>query len=731
MKKPTPGTHKPLLALTLYALAGTAGHSAAALAQSEDALPTVLVTARLRPESQAQVPASMAVLSGETLTEERLASLGALDRRVVNLQLGNLNGTPTLFMRGVGGGGRQVGFEPRTGVYVDGVFMNAPPMSDSLLLDLARVEVLRGPQGSLYGQNTDAGNLNLITREPGATRQLETLLRGDDRGGQHLAVAGDLPLNEDTLALRSSVNLTRSRGVVHNSYDHQRPDAVDEAGARTRLLWRIAPDLRADFSADASLHADDFPTGEARSNINGSGPANPASPYTVALNSPQRNDLRNRGAAANLQWQLSDMQLDAIIARRQSSRRWQVDLDYSTLDGMTLDFTDQYRRDSQELRLRSTQDERALSWLIGFYSFQQQSDSSRATDAQSQASLLNPNLQDGDQLLVLPRLQQQSEALFGSLGYALSRQLKLDAGLRWLRLQRTLNFDQSASSGFQQLGFANVSDVREHAREQQLLPDLALSWQLQPQLRAYLRYAQGSKSGGYNAEAVISPATAPNAFGTETVRSYEVGLKGLQWRQRVRADLAFFLADYSDYQVSQFQLQGSTVLPVMGSAGKLRSYGPELEVQAQLAEGLSLQSSAAWLHAWYQDFRDGGGPGVDFSGNRAEYAPRWNLSNSLQYRHPWQWHQLAWLEAALTYSWRSGFYTQPSNLPAFAADSRSLLSARLGVADAGERLRLTAYADNLLDERYTETLNRGTLGTYYGRYGQPRTIGLQLQWRYD
>ncbi|SEQ19920.1 TonB-dependent Receptor Plug Domain [Solimonas aquatica] len=731
MKKPTPGTNKPLLALTLYTLAGAAAYSTAARAQSEDALPTVLVTARLRTEPLAQVPASMAVLNGETLAEERLDSLGDLDRRVANLQLGSLNGTPTLFMRGVGGGGRQVGFEPRTGVYVDGVFMNAPPMSDSLLLDLARVEVLRGPQGSLYGQNTDAGNLNLITREPGATRQLETLLRWDDRGEQHLAAAGDLPLREDTLALRSSVNLTRSRGVVRNSYDHERPDAVDEAGARTRLLWRIAPDLRADFSADASLHADDFPTGEARSNISGSGPANPASPYTVSLNSPQRNDLRNRGLGARLQWQLSEMQLEAITARRLSSRRWQVDLDYSTLDGMTLDYIDQYRRDSQELRLRSTQDDGALSWLVGVYTYQQQSDSSRATDAQSQANLLNPNLQDGDRLLVLPRLRQHSEALYGSLGYRFTSQLQLDAGLRWLQLRRALAFDQNATSGFQQLGFANLSDVHERNREHALLPDVALSWQLQPQLRAYLRYAQGSKSGGYNAEALVSPATAPNAFDTETVRSYEVGLKGWQWRQRLSADMAFFLADYSDYQVSQFQLQGSTVLPVMSNAGKLRSYGPELELRAQLAPGLSLQSSAAWLHAWYQDFRDGGGPGVDFSGNRAEYAPRWNLNNSLQYRRPWQWHQLAWLDAALTYSWRSGFYTQPSNLPPFAADSRSLLSARLGVADAAERFRLTAYADNLLDERYTETLNRGTLGTYYGRYGQPRSVGLQLQWRYD
>ena len=150
----------PALGAVLLSLSALSAH-----AQNENTAPAnvaaeaveldpVTVTARLRAESEQRVPVSMAVVSGEALVDEGRFTLSDLDSRVANLQIGDLNGTPTIFLRGVGGGGRQVGFEPRTGLYIDGVFMNQPPLADALLLDLDRVEVLRGPQAACSGRTT-------------------------------------------------------------------------------------------------------------------------------------------------------------------------------------------------------------------------------------------------------------------------------------------------------------------------------------------------------------------------------------------------------------------------------------------------------------------------------------------------------------------------------------------------------------------------------------------------
>ena len=672
----------------------------------------------------------MAVVDGETLAAEGRSSLGELDSRVANLQLGDLNGTPVLFLRGVGGGGRQVAFEPRAGIYIDGVFMNVPPLTDALLLDLERVEILRGPQGSLFGQNTVSGAVSLVTREPGEEFSVESLMRLGSSGEQRLAAAVDLPLLEQELLFRMSGNLARARGETVNLQNGERLDAFREASGRMRLQWRAAPGLRADLSADMAYHGDDFPTGEAFSNTLNDGPdANPGA-FTVALDTPQRDDLRSQGVAGTLRWDSPLGELTSISAWRSSERRWAVDLDYSPADGSRLDYVDRYSRLSQELRLASRPSDSPLSWLGGLYAYRQTADSYRPLFAGQDIKMFVPPLNPGDTLVVSPEIETDSSALFGSIGYALSADLRLDAGLRLLTLRRRLDYTQESSAGYQSLGVLPVDHAKRRETENAWLPDVAVSWDLDAAMTAYARYARGSKSGGFDADILGSARTDPTSFGEETVDSYEIGLKGWWLGGRLNTNLALFLAEYRDYQVSQFQPVGNNlVASVMANAGKVRSYGPELEILARPMRGLTLQNSTAWLRSEYVSFQDGGGPGTDFSGNETEFAPRWSSNTTLEYR--WLPRDSIIATGAISYSWRSRYFTQPSNLPAFEADIRRLLGMRLGVADADGQLDLVLYADNLLDERYVETINRGSLGTIYGRYGQPRSFGLQIQYRYQ
>lgn len=693
----------------------------------------VTVMARLRPESEQRVPVSMAVVEGDALADEGRSSLGDLDSRVANLQLGDLNGTPAVFLRGVGGGGRQVAFEPRTGIYLDGVFMNVPPLTDALLLDLERVEVVRGPQGSLYGQNTVSGAISLVTREPGEQFSVQGLARVDDLGEQRLALAADLPLVSDQLLLRLSGDLARADGVVRNVLDGRHMDASKDSGFRARLQWRVAPGLRADFAADTATHKDDFPTGEARSSGNGQGPDENPEPYTVALDAPQRDDLRSSGVSATVNWDNSLGTLTSISSWREAARNWLVDVDYSTADGAQSDFSDRYQRFSQELRLASQSADVGPSWLGGAYAFRQIADSVRHFAVGDDIAAFAPPLSPGDVLTVLPRVVTDSFAVFGSLGYRLRPDLRLDAGLRLVTVQRHLDFTQQATSGFSAAGFTPFGPVEKSTRETAALPDLALSWDINPDRTGYVRYARGSKSGGFDAEPLSGGRTDPPEFGDESVDSVELGLKSRWPLYGLTTNLAFFLAEYRDYQVSQFRPtgDGNVNVPVISNAGKVRTYGPELELFARPLNDLSVQISAAWLHAEYAEFVDGGGAGVDFSGNRTEFAPRWTVNSALEYDRPVEWGAIAHLNAALSHAWRSRFYTQPSNREAFHADPRSLLAARIGVRNASGRVALSLYGDNLLDDRYSESLNRGTLGTLYGRLGAPRTFGLQLQFQID
>lgn len=688
-----------------------------------------MVTARLRAEAEQQVPVSMAVVSGEALAEEGRFTLSDLDSRVANLQIGDLNGTPTVFLRGVGGGGRQVGFEPRTGFYIDGVFMNQPPLADALLLDLDRVEVLRGPQGSLFGQNTDSGAISLVTKEPGENLSVQAVLRVDDRGEQRIGLAQDMPIIAKRLLLRLSGNLAKGDGFVTNRFDGKKPDAFNEAGARARLQWRIATGLNVDFAADVASHRDDFPTGEALSSSSGQGPdANPGA-YSVALNTPQADNMRNSGLSATVNWDGSFGKLTSISAWRESQRHWVVDLDYSPLDAWKVDNVDHYQRWSQELRLTGHSQRLPLTWLAGVYAFRQISDSDRAVPAGPRIGLFIPQVSPGDNLVVTPRLDTRSAAVFGSVGYALQPGLRLDAGLRLVGVQLRLDYSQLSTGGLRAIGNQTILGYENRVSESSALPDVALSWDLNPALTAYARYAMGSKSGGFDADTLTSNRTVPGEFSEETVNSYELGLKSQWLQRRLRANLALFVADYDDYQVSQFRPTGvgTITVPVVSNAGKVRSYGPELELLARPLRGLTLRSSTAWVHAEYVEFKNGGGNGIDFSGHRAEYAPRWTSNNAIEYRRGVDWGWVGSLQGALSYSWRSRFYTQPSNLPIFLADTRNLLGARLGLQDRSSRFELSVYGDNLLDDRYLETLNRGTLGTRFGRYGAPRSFGLQLQ----
>jgi iron complex outermembrane recepter protein len=694
-------------------------------------LDTIVVTARKQDELLHEVPESVAVISGDTIEARGLDTIGALDSQVANLQVSDANGVSTIALRGIGGGGRTVGVDPRTGVFLDGVYMGFPPSANALLLDLARVEVIRGPQGTLFGQNAVSGAVHLITRTPADTFGTQGLWSYGRGNEARFAGAMDAPLVADRLLVRASVGLSRRDGFVENVFDGSRTDEGEDASGRLRLRYKLSPAAFFDLSADQARQSTHRPTGDAFTNTSGTGPANPPDRYTVNLNTAQKDDNENGGVAGTFEWKGGNLEVVAISAYRRAAREWIIDLDYSPADIGTLDYDDRYRMFSQELRVAARWP--GLSVLGGVYVFDTRAESSRLASSGEDVKQFPPfsqALSPGDSFLTVPEVRSRAYAAFASVGHEPAARWRLDAGLRVTRTFKDLEYDQTSSAGYAAIGVPNVSGYRDALSETAVTPEGAVSFAASDRATVYLRYARGFKNGGFDADLGRQPRPEPGRFDQETVNSYEIGAKTRWFANRLRADFNLFLSDFRDYQVTQFVQSGNFTLPTTTNAGEVRTWGAELGLSAAPLRGLRLALDAGWLHAEYERFEDGAviaGEPQDYSGNRAEFAPEWTVAAAVDYRLPLPWHSGTEGFAGVDWSYRSDYDTQASNDPRLRAGSRSLLNARMGFTAWGGRLQAALYVDNALDDRYFASLNRSTLGAFNGRLGDPRTYGVRFR----
>ncbi|MGQ0700407.1 MAG: TonB-dependent receptor [Panacagrimonas sp.] len=692
----------------------------------------IVVTAQKRSEDSQKVPVALTAVTGQTLEDRHLDTVDDLESLSPNLQIGHSRSIPTVYIRGVGGGGRQIGFETRAGVYVDGVYVGAPSAVDSLLLDLERAEVLRGPQGTLFGQNSTSGAISLSTSAPGSGAPDRLRVRYGNENARSVAVSGDIPIQgsgaDPRVQLRVSGSLAQRDGFTRNLLSGDDYDDLDQKGARLRLRLAPADAFTVDLAADLSLERTHALGGEPRTNPCCTPP--PPDAFEVDNNTQERDDSRNAGVSGTVRYERDGNALTSISAWRNSERNWTVDLDRSPGDFSRFDYADEADFYSQELRLDSTVPAWRLRWLAGLYLLGSEAESARFVTALSEnASFPGPfgTILPGDVQTTRPRIAGRSYAVFGSVDWGLTERLSLDAGLRVTRTNKDLAFDQMAQS-FSVVGARDVDNYRDDFSETSVDPALGLRYAFSPQAMSYLRYAHGSKSGGFNADVVLAPRSLPERFDEETVDSLEAGLKSDLFERRLRLNLALFIADYRDYQISQIVESGTVGVPSTTNAGKVRTWGPEVSVSAAPVAGLRVDLDAAWLHAEYRTFENGAGIGVDFSGNRAEFAPKWTVALALRYERQTPWTGGSTAYAQLGANYRGSQYAEPSNADRFFMRSRTLVNAQIGLAQVARHWQIGLFAENLLDKEYDEGFQNGTLGTLLGYRGLPRTWGLELRY---
>lgn len=705
-----------------------------AAAAEPNQIEEVVVTAQKRAERLIDVPSSVAAVGEQAMKQLGVQQLSQLSDHVPNLIIGSSTSLgSSVNIRGVGADSRNIGFDTRVGVYVDGVYMGQSPALNQELADLERVEVLRGPQGALFGKNTVAGAVNLITRKPSDDFEAYVSGRLGNYEDRQATARINVPLG-DAAAAKLSVNRATRDGFTTNAYTGQSVGNRDVFSWRGQLRADVTPALQILASIDGLRTRERAGYGDAITDTFGIDlDTLTPQPYRVAFDHRSIDQRDIYGGSVEAAYTLdSGAVFKSITAYRDTAFKTSVDVDYSPADLFWVEFSDQYRQLTEELQWISPKGER-LEYLVGLYLYRQVGKSQRTGFAGTDAGFLGLSL--GDRLPTKGDVTTRNVALFANSTYALTDQLKLGLGFRWSWEKKSVDYAID-SRGMPPLGLATGAFSDDHI-DKDFSPTVTLNYAFTPRMTGYVRYAQGYKSGGYNLD-FVSPDIFPNSleFQKETARNYEVGLKGDAWDRRLTFAWAAFWTEFDNFQVDQFRdLGGGKVAIVIGNAAKVRTRGMELEAALRPMEGLSLNIGLGVLDAVFLEFPGGGAQGVDVSGHRIPGASRYQAALGADYVLPLGEDFELTLHG--DYSFRSAYFTGVDNqrqrtllggrvISYGRVDDTQGVNARITLARPGQGWEAALWARNLFDEQVIVDYGNDFFGTLTRDYSPPRTWGVEV-----
>ena len=705
--------------LRLIALAAAAVAAGPVLAQGTQ-LQTVEVTAQKRTQNLQVVPVSVEAVTAADLERSGTRDLFNLSELSPSLSSGAANRTlgSRMGLRGISDFARNAGYDSSMGVYIDGVYAGRTEANTQSLFGMERVEVLRGPQGTLFGKNTIAGALNITTRKPTERFEASGNIDLGSNGQRNLGVWVGAPLGS---GVQASLLLNRDQtdGWIDNlTRTDLRPGAGK--GDNARALVRVKPS--ATLTVDMALHRSRYEGqplyGEA---VPPAAQANLApGPYTTSFEADSREKVQKDGGSVTLNLGLGGgLSLTSITAYQKASNSYVNDEDLSPQNVFTApDSRTGTRQTSQEVRIESAASPQ-FDWLAGVFWLMQANDQygTIATGPAFPVPALRNRTSVGQ-----GTLDGESTALFAHGNLRLAEALQLTGGLRWTRETKDAVYEQTPIPGV----VTNVPRFSAGLADTDLSPKIGLNWFASKAMMVYGFYTQGFKSGGYNLDNITTPVSNPARdlrFDKQTVKSAEIGLKSEFADRRVRLNAAAYTMDGTDWQVQQFVPQANnTSLVTITNAGKVKIDGAEVELQAQALESLLVKAGLAYTDARFVTFKNGGGAGVDFDGRRLPFAPR--IKTTLSAEHAVEIGGLT-VRSSLGYTFTDTQYSNPNNSAPTTIPRFELWNARVAL-EGGNKTRwsVAMWARNLTDRVYTTFNGLNGLTTPRAIYGQPRSYGL-------
>ncbi|MDE2295883.1 MAG: TonB-dependent receptor [Gammaproteobacteria bacterium] len=746
----------------------------------EDRLAQIVVTARRRREDVQNVPIAVTALTGHELELRDVTSLADLGSFVPNVKISAdraTSSTINVYIRGVGQSDPLWGFDPSVGVYIDDVYLARPQAALLDVYDVQRIEVLRGPQGTLYGKNTIAGAIKYVTRDIVGPPSLKASITGGTYGERDVKLSGSMPLIADHLYAGLAV-----ADVHHDGYGH----VVAQAGAAPSPYNSIGQDVSnydvlaaranvtATWGASSKLRITADTT---QDHSNASGGQRLTSAYAPALDSryDTRTDMpvnqdryfRNGLAAVYTQSLTDRLALKVIGAYREGHGRQFID--FEELDANLFQVPALYRERQASGEAKLTYTSGLLKAVGGVFYM----NSSACGAYNASIGVLVPVYGLFLTSLVDGCVQTRSTAFYADTTWKLTDRLNLDAGVRWNQDRKTATVYQAqyasvaptqllpnetffdaatAPPGFFLFPSATAGVLTNYTATRtfpNVSPRLGFDYHFTPRVMAYVSYSKGFKSGGFDmrGNAALYPQTK-TGYGSETADSYEIGVKSTLRHDTLLLDLTLFYDPYKNAQIGVQQFVDSGGVPqnvtAVLNAGKQINQGVEIESAWKPIAPLTLGLNVGYLDSNYQDFLVGctaftagctaNSPPVNVADqNRPINAPAWTVSTNAMYT--WELGS-GNLLARVGWDWRS--FTKVANTTPSVTDQPAygLVDAGLAYTTRGGTWRFAIDGKNLLDRWYRvagyDFGSTGLLGgvSQIGFYGPPRTFDATVQYRY-
>ncbi|OCC23460.1 TonB-dependent receptor [Croceicoccus estronivorus] len=769
--------HRVCLASAIALATALASRAAAQEAPASEAggLSEIVVTAQKRSENLQQTPLAVSAITSEMIEQRGIADVSSLTSIAPNLVVG-MTGAATanvaLFIRGIGESDTVLTADSPVGIYVDGVVLGRTSGAAFDLVDLERIEVLRGPQGTLYGRNTTGGAVNLISKKPGDTFSVEQSLsygRFDFIQSKTTIDTGEW--GDTGLRARATYLHKQRDGYVDNVLrsDSGDPGAYNTDAFRIAVRYDHGGPLRLDYAFDyndrrgvsipvqlIAARPDILAYIEASSSLGGEAPQisrKRMSTQRADTDGPVRDKITGHNFVAEL-----DLSDSLTLRSLTGYRTWKntvvsdqdgngglvglvvdpgilaggpfVPLGVQPISLFNLSFDRSQKQFTQEVNLLGNIGS-SVDFVLGAYYFREVVHDANPTNF----TLILPS---GAPIEAAPgvfvnsfgvnlatdtvyRHKSRSRALFGQVTGHLTDRLSLTAGLRYTRddkhLDQTVPFVRQLDRSFDKVNWAVSADYK-----------------VNDDIMAYARVATGYKAGGFSARA------ANDGFEPENLTSYEVGIKSELFDRRLRFNTAVFYTDLKDIQRSQFLAGSGGTISNVVNAGHARYIGVEAEAAAAVTDELTLTANFGYIDRKFLEF-DLLDPAtdelVDISDSARFFgSASTTLAASAEYRTPLSFGELT---ARLDYSYRTRvYYTTTALVNPYHEDISDgpvgLLDARLTLSDiemAGGKLSIAGWVKNVTNEAHQQWgVDFGSLGFAYANYAEPRTWGIELKVSY-
>lgn len=723
-----------------------------ALAHAQGPMEEIVVTAQKREQSLQDVPVAVTAFNADALKDQGVADITELAKSSPNTTLQTSRGTNstiTAYIRGVGQADPLWGFEPGVGLYVDDVYYARPQAGVLDVYDVDRIEVLRGPQGTLYGKNTIGGAIKYVTKRLTGEPEFSVNATVGSYNQRDIILSGELPIGEQ-LAVGASIASLQRDGFGEFLINGDENYNKDILAGRVSVEFTANDSLWFRFAADATQDDSNAKGGHRLlPSVLVPAEATPNDVYDTWADMDTDNEVESSGASFTVNWDINDaFAFKSITAYREGETTTNIDFDNTSFASLHVPAIYEDDQFTQEFQLNYDSDNFHLVSGIYYY----EGTASGAFDVLLGA-FDNPDLLgDGSNVVgnfdavTAGDVDTTSIALYAHATYDFSEQLSATLGARYTQDEKdasvfkSLLYVDGTSSylgGTDLFTLAVNTDYSNDDSWSEFSPRLSVDYRINDDLMAYASYSHGFKSGGFDmrGDATANPETV-DGYDPETVDTFEVGIKSELFENRLRINAALFRTDYDDLQVTvqSATADGTNFVSAVLNAGKAEVQGAELELMADLGAGFGLQAAFGYTDADFTEVitQTADGP-VDVSDQwEFEFTPEFSGFVAFNYNMAvGSSGDLNWILSA-SHKSETRIFPQVESL--VDEDAYTLVDASVVWRDGSDHWSVGLHGKNLTDEEYRvggyNFYGLGLENSVIGYYGNPRTVALSVNYNF-